>query len=75
MGYNSIHDINPRLDALLDSGSNNILVNKNILYLMTNYLARSEILTLADKSQANIAGRGTLGIFTNVALVSDYVYL
>ena len=71
MGNNTINDINPRLDALMDSGSNTIIVNNNLQYLMHDYIARSEILTLANKSQAYIAGRGTLGIFTKVALVTS----
>ena len=69
MGLSSVSDINPALDALIDSGANTILVNKNLQYLMYDFTARSEILTLADKSQAY--RRGTLGLFTNVALVKN----
>ena len=71
MGDNTINDINPRLDALMDCGSNTIIVNNNLQYLMHDYIARSEILTLVNKSQAYIAGRGTLGIFKKVALVTS----
>lgn len=70
MGINDINDINPRLDAIVDCGSNTFLVNNNLQYLMSNYKARKELLSLADKSHVTIAGRGQLGIFSNVALVS-----
>ena len=40
------------------------------MYLMRNYKANDDILVLADNSHVDIIGRGSLGIFDNVANVA-----
>jgi hypothetical protein len=55
---------------LLDGGTNTMLINEDLLHLMTEYRKTSETLSLADNHSCSIIGRGNLGIFDNVALVA-----
>ena len=73
MGYENIDDINPKLDALLDCGTNIMLINNNLKHLMTNYKDGREILILADNSHINISGRCSLGNFNSVAVITSLV--
>lgn len=55
---------------MLDSGTNNQLINNNLMHLVTKYKAKQEKLVLADNSNIEILGRGSLGIFSKVANVA-----
>lgn len=71
MGLSNINDINPKLDGLLDCGSNTMLINPHLKYLISNYNKVREFLILANNAHIDIEGRGSLGIFSKVAVVNS----